>query len=195
MRCKCNTGGIPRYIVLLNGQQLRCNDETEQEPLEPLNVCVFYHSIVPTSEHHYSWITFMTRNGFTIEGGFAKDWGKDFAHPTQAWTLPKSETNKFMEHKMFITIQTIMERVFFETEQQIILFCLIGSLTGLSWKNVLLLARDTVHGYFNDNNITGTGRTAWWLRLQARGLSIAVNPSSGIDLDMVEIQPIPQRNN
>ena len=32
---------------------------------------------------------------------------------------------------------------------------------------------------------------AWWLRLQARGLPIAVDPSSGIDINSVEIQPIP----
>ena len=57
---------------------------------------------------------------------------------------------------------------------------LIGSLWGLNWKNVLLCARDTVRDYFRDNNITGMAQTAWWLRLQVRGLDIAVNPSSGI---------------
>ena len=62
---------------------------------------------------------------------------------------------------------------------------LIGSLWGLNWKNVLLCARDTVRDYFRDNNITGTAQTAWWLRLQARGLDIAINPSSGIDLDTI----------
>ena len=67
---------------------------------------------------------------------------------------------------------------------------LIGSLWGLNWKNVLLCARDTVRDYFQDNNVTGmaqTGmaQTAWWLHLQARGLDIAVNPSSGIDLDTI----------
>ena len=28
MRCMCNTGGTPRYIVMLNGQQLRGDDPT-----------------------------------------------------------------------------------------------------------------------------------------------------------------------
>ena len=78
-----------------------------------------------------------------------------------------------------------MERVFFNSEQQIMLQYLIGSMNGLIWKNVLLVARDTIRCYFRDNNITGTGQTAWWWRLQARGLEIAVNPSSGIDLDTI----------
>ena len=56
---------------------------------------------------------------------------------------------------------------------------------GLRWKYVLLIARDTIHCYFRDNNITGRDRTVWWLRLQARGLDIAVDPSSGIDLDTI----------
>ena len=47
----------------------------------------------------------------------------------------------------WITIQSIMETVFFETEQQIMLEYLIGSLWGLNWKNVLLCARDTVKDY------------------------------------------------
>ena len=53
MRCTCNTGGTPRYIVMLNGQQLRCDDPTTQEPPKPLNICAFYHSItVPSDEAH-----------------------------------------------------------------------------------------------------------------------------------------------
>ena len=62
---------------------------------------------------------------------------------------------------------------------------LIGSLYGLNWKNVLLAARDNIRDYFRDNNITRRGQTAWWLSLQARGLDIAVDPSSGIDLDTI----------
>ena len=62
---------------------------------------------------------------------------------------------------------------------------LIGCLWGLNWKNVLLCARDTVKRYFRNNNITGTAQTAWWLRLQARGLPIAVDPNSGIDLTTI----------
>ena len=43
----------------------------------------------------------------------------------------------------------------------------------------------TVRDYFRNNNITGTAQTAWWLRLQARGLDMAVNPNSGINLDTI----------
>ena len=102
----------------------------------------------------------MSSNGYTIEHGFVKDWDKDFAHPTQPWTLPKSENDEFMEHEEWITIQTIMETVFFETEQPIMLKYLIGSLAGLCWENVLLLAWDTVHCYFRKKGINGTGKTA-----------------------------------
>ena len=83
-----------------------------------------------------------------------------------------------------------MEEVFFETEQRIILCHLMGALTGMSWKNTLLIARDTIHSYFRDNNITGANQTAWWLRLHASGLPTAVNPNNGINLDTVEIQSI-----
>ena len=128
----------------------------------------------------------MQTNGYTIERGFVKDWDKDFAHPTQPWTLPQSEVDGFDEvHETWIMMQTIMERVFFNSKQQIMLPYLIDSMTGLIWKNVLLVARDTIRCYFRDNNITGTAQTAWWLCLQARGLDIAVDPSSGIDLDTI----------
>ena len=74
------------------------------------------------SYNNYNWTRAVQLNGYTIERGFARGWDKDFAHPTQPWTLPKSETDEFMELKRFITIQTVMEKVFFETEQQIILY-------------------------------------------------------------------------
>ena len=74
----------------------------------------------------------------TIERGFASGWDKVFAHPTQPWTLPKSKTNNFENHERFTTIQTIVEEVFFETEQRIILCHLMGALTGMSWKNTVL---------------------------------------------------------
>ena len=128
----------------------------------------------------------MQTSGYTIERGFVQDWDKDFAHPTQPWMLPISETDKFEVHETWITMQTIMERVFFNSKQQIsMLPYLIDSMTGLIWKNVLLVARDTIRCYFRDNNIMGMAQTAWWLRLQARGLDIAVDPSSGIDLDTI----------
>ena len=101
----------------------------------------------------------MKENGYTIERGFASGWDKDFAHPSQAWMLPKSQADEFAEHETWITMQTIMETVFFETEQQIFLHYLIGSLSGLSWKNVLLNARDTIRCYFKDKNLMENERT------------------------------------
>ena len=99
MRCKCNTGGVERYIILLNGQQLRGNDKTMQEPPEPMKVCAFYHSIVPTRVQHYNTMTAFTEGGYTIEHGFTSGWDKVFAHPTQPWTLPKSKTDNFENTK------------------------------------------------------------------------------------------------
>ena len=137
MRCDCNTGGTPRYIVLLNGQQLNCNDETTQEPPEPLKICAFYHLVSPPSWYYSGTACYMRQNGYTIERGFVQGWEKNFADPTIPWTLPISETDKFVDHhEEWITIQLTMETVFFQTEQQIMLEYLIGSLWGLNWKNV-----------------------------------------------------------
>ena len=114
MRCNCNTGGTPRYIVLLNSQQLRGNNETTQEPPEPLKICAFYHSVTRPRDFLYG--TAYYRCGFIL------GWDKDFANPTIPWTLPISETDKFDEHEEWITTQTIM-----------MLEYLIGSLWGLNW--------------------------------------------------------------
>ena len=192
MRCTCNTGGIPRYIVMLNGQQLRCDDPTTQEPPKPLNICAFYHSITVPSDDDDDLEHYMSNNGYVIERGFVSGWDKDFANPTQPWTLELTETDEFFnEHQERITIQSTMEEIFFETEQPIMLEYLIGSLAGLSWENVLRCARDAVHAHFKKQGITGgTYKTAWWLRLQARGLPIAVDPNSNIDL-----RAIPSPNN
>ena len=114
MRCDCNTGGTPRYIVLLNGQQLNCNDETTQEPPEPLKICAFYHSVTRPRDFLYG--TAYYRCGFIL------GWDKDFANPQIPWMLPISETDKFDEHEEWITTQTIM-----------MLEYLIGSLWGLNW--------------------------------------------------------------
>ena len=157
----------------------------EGEPPEPLKICAFYHSVTPPSRYYLGTAYYMRLNGYTIGCGFVPGWDKDFANPTIPWTLPISETDEFDEHEEWITIQIIMKRVFFEMEQQIMLQYLIGSLYGLNWKNVLLAARDTIRDYFRDNNITRRGQTAWWLSLQARGLDIAIDPSSGIDLDTI----------
>ena len=54
-----------------------------------------------------------------------------------------------------------------------------------SWERCSLAARDIIRDYFRDNNITRRGQTALWLSLQARGLNIAVNPSSSINLDTI----------
>ena len=62
---------------------------------------------------------------------------------------------------------------------------LIGSLAGLCWENVLLCARDAVEAHFKKQGITGMGKTARWLLLQARGLPIAVDPDSNIDLEAI----------
>ena len=151
----------------------------------------FYRSIsVPAS--CISTATYMRHNGCTIERGYVQGWDKNFANPMVPWTLPISETDDFVDqHKEWITIQLTMETVFFETEQQIMLEYLIGSLWGLNWKNVLLCARDTVRDYFRKNNVTGTAQMDWWISLQARGLPIAVDPNSGIDLDTVTVPPNP----
>ena len=84
-------------------------------------------------------------------------------------------------------LQDVMEEIFFETEQPIKLEYLIGSLSGLSWENVLRLARDTVRCYFHKQrpNMTTSGQRAWWLRLEARGLPVAVCPESNINLTTV----------
>ena len=53
------------------------------------------------------------------------------------------------------------------------------------WENVLLCARDAVQAHFKKQGITGMGKTARWLLLQARGLPIAVDPDSNIDLEAI----------
>ena len=172
---------------MLNGQQLRCNDPTTQEPPKPLNICAFYHSITMPLNRYNPYCPsvefYMKNNGYVIGRGFVPGWDKDFANPTQPWSLELSETDEFYdEHQRHITIQSIMEEIFFQTEQPIKLEYLIGSLEGLSWENVLRCARDAVHAYFKEQGITGADKTGWWLRLQARGLPIAVDPNSNIDL-------------
>ena len=127
----------------------------------------------------------MERNGYTIKRGFIRDWDKTFAHPTQPWTLEKSETDEFLQHEEWTTLETIIEKVLFETEQPIFLKYLIGYMIGLPWKYVILNTRETIQNYFKRNNITGTAKTAWWLRLQARGLEVVVDPTSGIDVHTV----------
>ena len=113
MRCDCNTGGTPRYISLLNGQQLNGNDETTQEPPEPLKICVFYHSVTPPHYFLYGTAYYMRSNGYTIGRGFVPGWDKDFANPTIPWTLPISKTDEFVDqHEEWITIQAIMGKVF-----------------------------------------------------------------------------------
>ena len=124
----------------------------------------------------------MSSNGYIIERGFVSGWDKEFANPTRPWTLELSETDEFMQHERWVTIQSIMEEIFFKTEQPIMLEYLIGSLAGLCWENVLLCARDAVEAHFKKQGITGMGKTARWLLLQARGLPIAVDPDSGINL-------------
>ena len=127
----------------------------------------------------------MSSNGYVIEGGFVSGWDKDFAHPTRPWTLKLSETDDFMQHEEWITIQSIMEEIFFKTEQPIMLEYLIGSLAGLCWENVLRCARDAVHAHFKKQGIVGMYQTAWWLRLHARGLPIAVDPDHNINLETI----------
>ena len=128
---------------------------------------------------------YMVRNGYVITRAFESGWDKDFAHPTRPWTLPLCATDEFdEEHQEYITLQAVMEEIFFETEQPIKLEYLIGSLSGLSWENVLRLARDTVRCYFHSqrHDMTTSGQRAWWLRLEARGLPVAVCPESNINL-------------
>ena len=199
MRCACNTGGEPRFINVINAQQLRCDDPTTQEQPELLKLCAFYHSIVrPYDRHDYDCMsTYMKRNGYVITRTFGSGWDKDFAHPTLPWTLPLCKTDEFHnEYQEWITLQDVMEEIFFETEQPIKLEYLIGSLTGLNWENVLRLARDTVRCYFHTHrqNMTTSGRRAWWLRLEARGLPVAVCPESNIDLTTVKAPNNPLGN-
>ena len=168
---------------MLNGQQLRCDDPTTQEPPKPLNICAFYNSITVPDDDDDSLDDYMRHHGYVIERGFVSGWDKDFADPTQPWSLELTETDEFYDElQRNVTIQSIMEEIFFQTEQPILLEYLIGSLAGLSWENVLRCARDAVHAHFKEQGITGTSKTAWWLRLQARGLPIAIDPNSNINL-------------
>ena len=128
----------------------------------------------------------MKENGYIIERGFVPGWDKDFANPTRPWSLKLTETDEFFnEHQAWVTIQATMEEVFFGTEQPIMIEYLIGSLAGLCWENVLLCARDAVQAHFRKQGIVGMFQTAWWLRLHARGLPIAVDPEHNIDLETI----------
>ena len=53
---------------------------------------------MPPRDYYYGTAYNMEKNGYTIERGFVKEWDKDFAHPTQPWTLPQSEANGFEVH-------------------------------------------------------------------------------------------------
>ena len=46
-------------------------------------------------------------------------------------------------------------------------------------------ARDAAYAHFKKRGIVGMHKTAWWLRLHARGLPIAVDPDSNIDLEAI----------
>ena len=128
----------------------------------------------------------MSSNGYIIERGFVSGWDKDFANPTRPWTLELSETDEFFnEHEEWITIQSTMEEIFFKMEQPIMLEYLIGSLAGLCWENVLRCAPDAVRAHFKKQRIVGMYQTAWWLRLHARGLLIAVDPDHNINLEKI----------
>ena len=124
----------------------------------------------------------MKENGYTIERGFASGWDKDFAHPTQAWTLPKSQTDEFEEHVAWTTLEEVIGNVLFRTEQPIMLKYLIGCMSGVNWSAVVDITRYTISRHFHENNVTGTARTALWSSLEARGLDMVVNPDNGIDL-------------
>ena len=91
---------------------------------------------------------------------------------------------------MTLRLQTLIEKVLFYSELQIILKYLTDSMIGLTWKAVILDARETIRRYFRVNRIEGTDQTAWWICLEARGLDQMVNPNSGIDIDTM----VPPKN-
>ena len=111
--------GNPKiHRILLNGQQLSGDDPTTQEPPKPLNICAFYHSITMPLDRNNPYCPsvefYMEKNGYVIKRGFISGWDKDFANPTQPWSLELSETDEFYdEHQRHVTIQSIMEEIFF----------------------------------------------------------------------------------
>ena len=72
------------------------------------------------------------------------------------WYIEPSETNDFEElHAEYYSVQSVMEEVFFETEQRIILTHLTDVVPGYTRKWVIRNARETILLYFRTQRISG----------------------------------------
>ena len=145
---------------------------------DPVKMSMFYQGI-ETKDPLKSETSYMQENNFMIQRGYVDGWDEPFAHPTQAWTLDKSETDEFLaNHQVFYSLQSHMEKVFFEREVRINLQHLCEIIEGHAWEWVTRNARKTILRYFHNNGISGRERHLWWTRLENRGLPREVNPQN-----------------
>ena len=171
MRCSCNAGNRTRYIT----HTLMGVDHDDMYPLQPdpIKLCMFYHSIVKPADWLWGMERYMAEQGYIVARSYTAEWDKKFAHPTQAWTLERCETDEFDNEQLEsnCVLQVIIREVFFETNRTIRLSYLTDVLTGLSWEYCVRAAGRTIQQYFKKEQVTGEREQEEWLtRLEDRGM-------------------------
>ena len=175
MRCSCNSDNTVRYIKYIRMGVLRGETDMDPPQPDPVKLCMFYYSIdTPAHRQTEDW---MSEREYIIARPFTPVWDNLYAHPAQAWTLDKFASDEFYFSNLddYWTLQSIMTRVFFETEQPIRLRYLENVIEGLNWEYCINAAGETIERYFKEQQITSERQKEDWMtRLEGRGLDSGI---------------------